>query len=135
MPAIAQTPAGSDPAEPGLTAARAQAFAEALKKKDVESLKHTLTDDFHVIWSDGHLYGKDQILDAASELQEFSPYNLRVLPMNDSAAVATYDCIVIAPEGDDQTAPRYQRFAELWVKQGSEWRLKFLQATPLRSID
>jgi hypothetical protein len=32
-------------------------------------------------------------------------------------------------------APRYQKVSDLWVKQGSDWRLKFEQATPVRPID
>jgi hypothetical protein len=39
-------------------------------------------------------------------------------------------------EGDDPgMAPRYQKVSDLWVKQGSDWRLKFEQATPVRPID
>ncbi len=117
--------------------AQSRAVAEALVKKDVATLKNLLADDVREVWSDGHLYGKDELFGAAQEgmIQEFTPYNMRVLSVNDDSAIVTYDAIVRAPEGDTDLAPRYQHFSDLWVKQGGDWKLKFQQATPLRSID
>jgi hypothetical protein len=131
----ANSPAPS--AEAQALMAQSKAVAEALVKKDVATLKNLLADDVREVWSDGHLYGKDELFGAAQEgmIQEFSPYDMRVLSIDDSSAIVTYDAIIHAPEGDTDLAPRYQRFSDLWVKQSGGWKLKFQQATPLRSID
>jgi hypothetical protein len=117
--------------------AKSKALADALKKKDVEFLKRTLADDFNEVWSDGHLYSKYELFGAAQSgaVQEFRPYNMKMLPVSESAAIVTYDCIVAVPEGDEDMGPRYQHISDLWVQQGGEWKLKFQQATPLRAID
>jgi hypothetical protein len=114
-----------------------KAFAEALKKKDVTSLKRALTEDFVEVWSDGKLHDRSELLDAAQQgtVKEFRPYDMHVLPVSETSAIVTYDCIVQMPEGDTDMAPRYQHISDLWVKQGDEWRLKFQQWTPARPID
>ena len=63
-----------------------------------------------------------------ADVQEYSPYDVHVLPINDSAAIVTYDCIVRMRLGEDPV-PRYQHITDIWVKQGEQWRLKFQQAT------
>jgi hypothetical protein len=114
------------------------AVPEAQKARNVDFLKRTLTDDFLAVGSEGKLHDKGEITQSAhdGELKDFYTYNLRVLPINDSAAIVTYDCIIHMPEGDAPgMAPRYQHISDLWVKQDDQWRLKFQQATAARSID
>lgn len=118
--------------------ANSRAVAEALTKRDADFLKRTLTDDFREVWSDGHLHPKGELLEAAQEgaVQEFTIYNLRVLPVDDSAAIVTYEGMIKMPEGDPPgMAPRYQHISDLWVKQDGQWRLRFQQFTPVRPID
>jgi hypothetical protein len=118
--------------------ANTKAIPEAQKSKNVDFLKRTLTDDFVFVGSEGRLHDKEEIVEGArgGELKEYYTYNLRVLPVNDEAAVVTYDCIIHMPEGDAPgMAPRYQHISDLWVKQDDQWRLKFQQATPARPID
>lgn len=118
--------------------ANTNAIPEAQKSKNVDFLKRTLTDDFASVGSEGKLHDKEEILASAreGELKDYYTYNLRVLPVDDNAAVVTYDCIVHMPEGDAPgMAPRYQHISDLWVKQGDQWRLKFQQATAARPID
>jgi hypothetical protein len=118
--------------------ANTKAVPEAQKSKNVEFLKRTLTDDFLFVGSEGRLHDKAEIVESArdGELKDFYTYNLRVLPVDDEAAVVTYDCIIHMPEGDAPgMAPRYQHFSDLWVKQDDQWRLKFQQATAARPID
>jgi hypothetical protein len=118
--------------------ASSKAIPEAQKAKNVDFLKRTLTNDFTAVGSEGRLHDKEEILESArdGELKDYYIYNLRVLPVNDDAAVVTYDCIVQMPEGDAPgMAPRYQHISDLWVKQEDRWRLKFQQATPARPID
>jgi hypothetical protein len=114
------------------------AVPEAQKARNVDFLKRTLTDDFLAVGSEGKLHDKAEITHSAhdGELKDFYTYNLRVLPVNDNAAIVTYDCIIHMPEGDAPgMAPRYQHISDLWVKQDDQWRLKFQQATAARPID
>jgi hypothetical protein len=110
-----------------------KAVAQAQMKKDVDFFKRTVADDFMGVGTDGKVYGKEEIVEAAREfnLQEYTPYNLQVLPLNDSEAIVTYDCVVREAQFDE-TAPRYQHISNLWMKQGDQWRLKFQQSTALR---
>jgi hypothetical protein len=139
IPGIAQT-AATAPAGPDekVLIANSHALAQALKTRDLGFLQRTLTDDFHQVWSDGQVHAKAEILGEFEEapIQEFSPYNLRVLPVSDGAALVTYDCILKMPEGDPPNlAPRYQHISDLWIKQDGQWRLRFQQFTPVRPID
>ncbi|HXP16854.1 MAG TPA: nuclear transport factor 2 family protein [Terriglobales bacterium] len=118
--------------------ASTNAVPEAQKARNVDFLKRTLTADFLAVGSEGKLHDKDEVLQSArdGELKEYSTYNLRVVPVNDGAAIVTYDCIIHMPEGDAPgLAPRYQHISDLWVKQDDQWRLKFQQATVARPID
>ena len=118
--------------------ANTNAVPEAQKNRNVDFLKRTLTADFVFVGSEGKLHDKEEIVASASEgeLKDYYNYNLRVLPVNDQAAVVTYDCIIHMPEGDAPgMAPRYQHISDLWVKQNDQWRLRFQQATAARPID
>lgn len=111
--------------------ANEKALTDAQKKRDVEFLKKTLADDFVSAGIDGALHPRSEVIGDAYDIQlkEYTPYNLEVLPLNDSAAVVTYDVIVAMAKYDEEI-PRYQHVSSIWVKQGDEWRLKFQQATP-----
>jgi len=118
--------------------ANTKAIPEAQKAKDVMFLKRALTDDFLAVGSEGKLHDKEETLGSAhvGELKGYYAYNLRVVPVNDEAAIVTYDCVIHMPEGDAPgMAPRYQHISDLWVKQGDQWRLKFQQSTAARPID
>jgi hypothetical protein len=131
------SPKPPNPLDQALTA-NTNAVLEAQKNRNVEFLKRTLADDFLAVGSEARLHDKQDILESAheGELKDYSTYNLRVVPVDDGAAIVTYDCIVHMPEGDAPgMAPRYQHLSDLWVKQDGQWRLKFQQATPARPID
>jgi hypothetical protein len=110
--------------------ANTKAVPAAWKKKDAYFFKRTLTDDFLEVAIDGKVYGKNDVLEGVhmADVQEYSPYDAQVVPINDSAALVTYDCIVRMTLGEE-SVPRYQHITYVWVKQGEEWRLKFQQAT------
>jgi hypothetical protein len=110
---------------------------EAQKNKDADLLKRTLSEDFLQIGSEGHLHPKAEFLDEArdGELKDYTLYNLRVRAIDQNTAMVSYNAIIQKPEGDSGAAPRYQIISDLWVKDGENWKLKFQQATPLRSID
>jgi hypothetical protein len=118
--------------------ASTKAIPEAQKAKNVEFLKRALTDDFVAVGSEGKLHDKEETLGSAhdGELKDYYAYNLRVLPVDDEAAIVTYDCVIHMPEGDAPgMAPRYQRISDVWVKRDDQWRLKFQQATAARPVD
>ena len=114
-----------------------QAVAQAQKSKDGDALKRFLTEDFQQVGSEGRLHDKDDFTGDAKEgkLKDYTLYNLKVLPVDDNAAIVTYDAVIHMTEGDDLLAPRYQHFSDVWVKQGVQWRLRFQQATARRPID
>jgi len=118
--------------------ANTRAIPEAQKSKNVDFMRHALTDDFLAVGSEGKLHDKEEILTGAhdGELKDYYAYNLRVVPVDEESAIVTYDCIIHMPEGDAPgLAPRYQRISDLWVKQDEQWRLKFQQSTAARPID
>jgi len=107
-----------------------KALPDAQKKHDRDFYKRTLTDDFVSVGTDGKVHPKDEILGdlPSTQLSEYRPYNIQVVPLNEGAAIVTYDAIVRMEHYDDET-PRYQHISSIWVKQGGQWRLKFQQAT------
>jgi len=117
--------------------AQSKSVLQALKAKDVPSLNHLLTDDFRMVASDGHVHGKRELVGEAGEgiLVNFMFYGPQLTSIDQDSALLTYNLIVDMPEGDDGPAPRYQKVSDLWVRQGGEWKLKFEQFTPLRSVD
>jgi hypothetical protein len=129
----------SDDAKPQSPAAEQliileKALPEAQKKHDRDFYKRTLTDDFVSVGTDGKVHPREEILGdlASTQLSEYRPYNIQVVPLNEGAAVVTYDAIVRMAHYDDET-PRYQHISSIWVKQGEQWRLKFQQATATAS--
>jgi len=137
--AVAQSAASSQ--DPGSLAqqliAKSKSVLQNMKSKDVIALNSLLSNDFRIVWSDGKLHEKGELLGAAQEgvLRDFQFYNAEVVPINSDSAIVTFNLIVAMPEGDDDVAPRYQKISDLWVRAGDDWRLKFEQATPLRPID
>jgi hypothetical protein len=117
--------------------AKSRAVYQALRSKDVAGLKTLTSEDFRIVSSEGKLHERGDLLGAAQEgaVRDVSFYNPQVIQIDSGVAMVTYNLIITMPEGDDLLAPRYQKISDLWVRQGSEWRLKFEQATPLRPID
>ena len=108
---------------------------DAMDHGDVDAVKAAVADDFVGIGSNGDTDSKSDLLEgtrfaamamAKAPKQEQKPmtYFFSVLPLNDSAAVVTYD--VVRP-GD---YPRYLHVSHTWVKEGDSWKLKFEQETP-----
>jgi hypothetical protein len=107
-----------------------KALPEAQKKHDRDFYNRTLADDFISIGTDGKVHPKTELMGdfPSTQLAEYRIYNMQVVPLNDNAAVVTYDVIVRMVHYDDET-PRYQHVSSVWVKQGDQWKLKFQQAT------
>lgn len=132
FPAMAQESAGSPLID------KSKALLQARKSKDASQLNQALARDFISVGSEGKLHDRSEMIDSAreGELQDFHAYNFRVIQINDSAVMVTFDCVIKMPEGDaPNMAPRYQRVSDLWVNDGGDWKLKFQQATAARPID
>jgi len=123
----AQTPAEL---EKTLTAAE-NSFITAAKKGDSDFFKRTLTDDFQFVPFDGQISGRQDAVDQFSQGGiDLLAYEMKVIPINDTAAIVTYDVVLrVPPEEDQGPPPRYQHFSTTWVKQGDAWKMKFLQMT------
>ena len=131
-PAVATSP-GSSTANSSLTElllAKEKSLPEAQKRKDVDFFKNITTDDFLEVAADAKVYTKEEMMEGLNvvDLQNYSIYDAKVLPLGDQAAVVTYDAIVQMSIGDER-APRYQHVSSVWVNQGGKWLLKFQQAT------
>ena len=113
-----------------LLLAREKSLPEAQKRKDVDFFKNITTDDFLEVAPDAKVYTKDEMMEGLNvvNLENYSIYNAKVIPLTDSAAIVTYDAIVQMSIGDER-APRYQHVSSVWVNQGGKWLLKFQQAT------
>jgi hypothetical protein len=132
VPLIAQTPEKAlTPVEQALVT-NEKSLIDAKKKDDVVFFRRTLSDDFSLVGVDGTLLQQQEAIDnlGDADLLELTPYGIKVVTLNDSAAVVTYDAIVREkPQEDQGPPPRYQHFSSVWVKQGDQWKLKFHQAT------
>lgn len=127
------TSSGSSTANSSLTElllAKEKSLPEAQKRKDVDFFKNITTDDFLEVAADAKVYTKEEMMEGLNvvDLQNYSIYDAKVLPLGDQAAVVTYDAIVQISIGDER-APRYQHVSSVWVNQGGKWLLKFQQAT------
>lgn len=133
---FAQTSAAPSDLTATLKASSKSVF-DAEKSKDTAALKRLLAADFQEVGSEGKLHPLGDLLGDVEDgkLLDFSIYNAQVISIDDSTAVVTYDAIIHMPEGDDGLAPRYQRFSDIWTRQGGEWKLKFRQSTARRPID
>jgi hypothetical protein len=102
---------------------------EAMQRGDVAYVRDDVSDDFYGIGTNGDSYGKADLLEGMHEdgsKKKGKPmlYFFQVIPLNDGAAVVTYDMV---KPGEH---PRYQHISNTWVKQGDRWKLKFQQSTP-----
>ena len=124
------SPATASSSLTDLLLGKEKSLPEAQKRKDVNFFKNITTDDFLEVAADAKVYTRDELLEALNvvDLQNYSIYDAKVIPLNENAAVVTYDAIVQMSVGDEH-APRYQHVSSVWVNQGGKWLLKFQQAT------
>jgi hypothetical protein len=128
--AVAGSAASANASLSDLLLSKEKSLPDAQKRKDVEFFKNITTDDFLEVAADAKVYTKDEMMEGlnAVDLQNYSIYDPKVIPLNDNAAVVTYDAIVQMNIGDER-APRYQHVSSVWVNQNGKWLLKFQQAT------
>ena len=106
------------------------AFLAALGRGDAQYVKNAVAEDFVGVGSNGDSGGKKDMLEdlqpakPASDKERPILYFFEVVPLNEGAAVVTYDAV---RPGDH---PRYVHVSDTWAKQGDQWKLKFEQETP-----
>ncbi len=107
---------------------------EAIKKRDKEAFSRLLTDDFIQVESDGD--GARNRFKAANELAAsfVSDYHLQLMKTYALASDITYVRYECNMEFPQKSALRFKRMwiSEIWVKQGSDWKLWRYQETPVR---
>ncbi len=108
-----------------------QRAANAEIKKDAAFFAHALADDFTEVDPNGETSDRDDVVKgvADSDITNILLYNFKLVPLNDGAAVLTYDRVLLRTKRDFGSR-RYQHMSSIWVMQGGEWKLKFQQATP-----
>ena len=102
---------------------------DAFQRGDVTYIKNAVDNNFYAIATNGDSYGKADLLesihvDGSRGRAKPILYFFRVVPLNDGAAVVTYDAVFPGQH------PRYQHLSDTWVKEGEQWKLKFQQSTP-----
>ena len=102
-------------------------FLDAIKRGDSAAVEKAVANDFVIISANGDSGGKGEIVEAASPHKEGKEapifYDFQVLQLADNAGVVTYN--VVFPTHIE----RYQHLSNTWVKEGSQWKLKFQQTT------
>jgi hypothetical protein len=135
IPSVAQAPAPILTSFEQTLISNEKNLIEAKKKDDAAFFKKTVSDDFTLVGPDGQMLQGREAVDnlGDSDLVELTPYDMKVIPEGDNAAIVTYDAIVREKHKEDEgPQPRYQHFTSIWVKQQGEWKLNFQQATPTR---
>ena len=140
---FAQAAPPSSDADAQAMIAKSKAVLEAIKAKDVQALYGLLADNFRSVDLAGNFGSRQQLLGSAHEgfVKDFLFYNPRTLRMDDDSILVLYNTAITLSDAameelvDDNIAwPRYSKVSDLWVRQGSEWKLKFEQTTPVRAM-
>jgi hypothetical protein len=126
MPVLAQT----NPLQQTLIDAQ-QAAANAQIKKDPSFFANMLAEDFIEVDATGDTSDRDDFVKGVpdSDITNILLYNFKLVPLNDGAAVLTYDKVILRTKMDFGSR-RYQHVSSTWVKSGDNWKLKFQQITP-----
>lgn len=107
---------------------------EAIKKRDKEAYGKLLADDFIAVESDGD--GARNRYKAANELgvSFVTDYHLQLFKTYSFAPNITYVRYECTMEFPKKSAQRYKRMwiSEIWVKQGTAWKLWRYQETPVK---
>ena len=125
-PSFAQT----NPLQQTLIDAQQRA-ANAEIKKDAAFFAHALAEDFTEVDPNGDTSDRDDFVKGISDsdITNILLYNFKLVPLNDGAAVLTYDRVILRTKRDFGSR-RYQHVSSTWVKDGADWKLKFQQITP-----
>ena len=108
-----------------------QAAANAEIKKDAAFIAGTLAEGFTEVDTNGDTTDREDFIKgiADSDITNILLYDFKLVPLNDGAAVLTYNRVLLRTKRDFGSR-RYQHVSSTWVKDGASWKLKFQQLTP-----
>lgn len=125
-PCLAQ----SNPLQQTLIDAQQRA-ANAEIKKDAAFFSQTLAENYTEVDTNGDTSDREDVIKGISDsdITNILLYDFKLVPLNDGAAVLTYDRVILRTKRDFGSR-RYQHVSSTWVKEGDQWKLKFQQVTP-----
>jgi hypothetical protein len=140
---LAQAELQSSDAEGQAMIANSKAVLESIKAKDVQTLTGLLADNFRSIDLAGDFGSREEMLGSAHEgfMKDFFFYNPQAFRIDNDSILVSYNSAITLSDAilkelaeDNITWPRYSKVSDLWVQQGSDWKLKFEQITPVRAM-
>jgi hypothetical protein len=132
----------SDPESQSLIA-KSRNVLEAEKAKDIAALASLVADDFRSVDLAGDIDTRQEMLGQVKEgfLKDFLFYEPQAFRIDNDSILVSYNVAVTLSDAaikelaeDNLTWPRYSKISDLWVRQGSDWKLKFEQTTPVRAM-
>jgi hypothetical protein len=102
---------------------------DAIERGDTSYVSAAVADNFVVITANGDPSGKGEVLERAAPPTDRKTrpqplfYDFKVVPLAENAAVVTYN--VVFPTHIE----RYQHLSDTWIREGTQWKLKFRQTT------
>jgi hypothetical protein len=140
---LAQGPPHANDAGAQAMITKSKSVLEAMKAKDASMLNGLLANDFRSVDMAGDFGSREGMLGAAQGgfLKDFLFYDPQAFRIDNDSVLVSYNSSVVLSDAvlkeladDNLTWPRYSRVSDLWVRQGSEWKLKFEQVTPVRTM-
>jgi len=121
------------PSEADMTA-KEKAVWDTLKKKDYDAFGNMITSDYLEVTDGG-------VLDKASILKDIKDFDLtdatlsnwKMLPVNNEAAIVTYEVTLKAKFKDMEVPPGPYRAAAAWVNRDGKWQALFYQQTAIKT--
>jgi len=114
--------------------ANVKAEWEAFKNKDKNAYADLLAEDFVAVEDDGE--GMRNKARASAEIDHsvvnsYQLFGMSVLPLNDNAALVTYELTMLFPP---KAQVRFKRVlvSELWLKRDGKWKMRYYQETHVR---
>ncbi len=118
----------------GMFAAKVKTEWDAFKNKEKKAYSDLLADDFAAVEDDNQ--GMRTKKAAADEIDRsvvnsYNLFALKVTPLNDNAALVTYELTMLFPP---KAAVRFKRVlvGEVWLKREGQWKLRYYQETRVR---
>jgi hypothetical protein len=138
---LAQSAQSSSDPEAQALIAKSRSVLETEKSKDVSTLSNLLADNFRSIDLAGDFGSRQEMLATTREgfLQDFLFYEPQAFRIDNDSVLISYNMAITLSDAaikqlaeDNLVFPRYSKVSDLWVRQGSDWKLKFEQTTPVR---
>jgi hypothetical protein len=138
---LAQSAQSSGDPEAQALIAKSRSVLETEKSKDVSTLSDLLADNFRSIDLAGDFGSRQEMLATTREgfLQDFLFYEPQAFRIDNDSVLISYNMAITLSEAaikqlaeDNLVFPRYSKVSDLWVRLGSDWKLKFEQTTPVR---